>query len=1206
MCNIIPNHPNSFISMNNIKVKFVVVVTLLILFLPLTLSAGNIRPWNLLVEYTETPLGIDIEKPRFSWQLKGDSEQRGCSQAAYRITVTSQPGQKVWDSGKISGSTSLNIPYEGTPLNPTTRYNWNLEVWDQDEQTSASSSWFETGLMNSDSSLSAWNGAKWIGGSDDDLVLYPSYFPIFRINYSVRLEKNSTRAGFIYGANDPRLMDKFKNIFQVESTKDNSYIILELNISAVGQNPSDSARLNVYRVGYHPDDSPGQPLKSFAIPTNIINGQNKHESHKVYLSCVYGYTNIFIDGTNQQNKIGELTMNPVGNSGDYIAFPMVGDIGFYVPANQKAIFSDVEILNYREPRNRLFCEDLTKNSYDGIFASFSKDKKSGFSVKDNSYQIVGKECAKLIANPGRNSMPMLRTSFDSPAKAAKARLYVTSRGVYEVYLNGQRIGNDYFNPGFTQYNKTHMYQTYDVTEYLQAGENALGALLGEGWWSGSATYSGEFWNPFGDRQSLLAKLVITYPDGTEKVIVTDPQKWTYCNDGPIVYGSFFQGEVYDATKESAVKGWSNAGFDDSAWKKTYQITDKYISRDTLNRKYGVPMVDDYSQMQLMGQYGQNVVKIKELTARSVEEVRPGVFVYDMGQNMVGVPKIDLSGQEPGSRITLRYAEVKYPDLSQYGINIGMIMLENIRGALAQDTYIAKGGIETINPRFTFHGYRFIEITGIAEPLPVESVHGEVISSIHSLASAYETSNPKVNKLWENITWSTFSNFLSIPTDCPQRNERMGWGGDISVFSRTATYLSDVPQFLRRHMLAMRDIQRENGRFPDVTPIGVGFGSILWGSAGITIPWESYQQYDDKAMLAEHYDAMQRYIAYLIKFIDPATGIMTEGNLGDWLGPEQDKNDNTLLWECYFIYDLELMHKIASVLGKTEDSEFYKGLYEQRKEFFAKTYVNPLTAQTQYSGFGKPQNAGDVMDTQVSYVLPLAFHITDNQRNEKFVDNFVATLKRENIADIGTVCPPYSLMTGFIGTAWINKALSDNGYSDVAYRVLQQTSYPSWLYSVEQGATTIWERLNSYTHTDGFGGNNSMNSFNHYSFGAVGAWMYNYSLGIERDENHPGFKRFILQPEPDPTGQMTYAKGHYDSMYGRIESAWEVKPDGSTHYHFTVPCNTTATLYLQAALPEQISENGKVLGDSKGMEYLGIEKGKVKVGLQSGRYHFIKK
>lgn len=1149
-------------------------------------TAANLQIRNLTVEYSATPLGMDEAIPRFSWQMHADGNARNCYQTAYRLRVTDEKGEQVWDSGTVDSSLSLNIEYGGQALKATTRYHWQVEVWDEKGKPYGASSWFETGLMNPE--LSAWNGAQWIGGDDDDRVLYAPYLPVFKLSYRVQLDRRSRseKAAFIYGANDPRLMDRYKNIYQIENAKDNAYIRVELDLTSMRRGAQKEALLHLYRVGYHPDDRADLPFKSVSIPAALLNETNAYAPHTFHLRSLYGATEIFMDGEDPTHRLVEVNLNPLGNSSDYIAFPMLADIGFAVPAGQQASFSQVEVCNYRAPSNTLY---------------------SGYA---EPLLLKGEKNGKLLTfDPSRNAMPILRTTFPAGGTVEKARLYVTARGIYEFYINGERVGNDYFNPGLTQYNQTQMYQTYDVTALIRPGRNAMGAMLGEGWWSGPLSFIKEFWNYFGDRQSLLAQLVITYADGRQEVVVTNPDTWNYYNDGPIACGSFFQGEVYDARKEKALAGWNTADYHAEGWKKAKTIGEESISRDGLNAAMGLPLVDDYSRLALIGQLEQPVQQIKELRALSVEEVRPGVFVYDMGQNMVGVPKIQLSGMTPGQAVCLRFAEVLYPDLPEYAKNKGMLMLENIRGAMAQDLYITRGGEERIRPRFTFHGYRYVEITGIDKALPLHAVRGEVISSIHELASVYETSNAKVNKLWENITWSTYANFLSIPTDCPQRNERQGWGGDISVYSRTATYLAHLPQFLRKHMLAMRQTQREDGRFADIAPIGGGFGGILWGSAGITVPWESYRQYNDTRMLAEHYEAMKKYIDYLLATnIDKETGLLVQenpgawGNLGDWLGLEDEKNDKTLLWEAYFIYDLQLMGKIAALLGQSDDQARFERLRQERQELFAATYLDPQTYQTIHSGFNTVDGKGRLVDIQTSYVLPLVFELLPEEKEERFTQHLVETITRENTTDKQTLCPPYSLMTGFIGTAWINKALSDNGRSDVAYRLLQQTSYPSWLYSVEQGATTIWERLNSYTHTAGFGGNNSMNSFNHYSFGAVGAWMYNYSLGIERDPETPAFKHFILQPEPDPTGQMTYARGHYDSMYGRIESSWEQK-EGQCHYRFTVPPNTSATLYLPAASVEKVTENNQPLSSSEDIQCRGVVGGNVVMELPSGHYHF---
>ena len=956
---------------------------------------------GLTVEYTENYICVDTKEPRFGWRMKSDNNSRCIFQTAYQIEVIDEDGNNVWNSGKIESDQSQNIIYNGETLLPKTRYDWTVTVWNNIGEELTGKSWFETSLMSSND-IDGWNGAKWIGGSNDDMVLYSHYLPVFKMNLSFKMkdEAEQKKVGFIYGANDERLMDSNKNIYHIANLKDESYVKVEVDMS------NALAVLNVYRVGYHNDDRADKPLVAFCIPSNVINKSNATAKHTVTLYSNLGFTAFYVDG----NKVGEFNLNPLGRGGDFIAFPVVGDVGFTLLSANDFSEATMDICNFRSPENRITT----------VVMEPEKLKSSGKDI--------------YIENPSCNSMPMLRTVFTAEKKEIKkARLYATARGIYEIYINGQRAGNDYFNPGVTQYNRTHLYQVYDVTDMLNQGKNAIGALLAEGWWSGASTYTGENWNFFGDRQSLLAQLIITYNDGTEQVITTSPETWKYYSDGPIVYGSFFQGEIYDSSKEKYVDGWTTAVYDDSEWKNAMEIPlEGYVCKDVVNG-------DEYQDY--------NTVKaIKTLTAQSVEEVRPGIFVYDMGQNMVGVPEITLSGMESGKVINMRFAEVKYPELPRYAGNEGMIMLENIRAAMAQDKYITSGGSETYSPRFTYHGYRYIEITGIEKALPVENVKGIVLSSIDKLASHYETSNEKVNKLWNNIVWSTYANFLSIPTDCPQRNERLGWAGDISVFSRTSTYLADVSQFLRRYLQAMRDVQRKDGRFADVAPLGVGFGGLLWGSAGITVPWEIYQQYGDEAVLSEHYAL-----------------------------------------------------------------------------------------------------------------------------------NLVNTVK--------------------IGTAWISKALSDNGYDDVAYNLLQQTSYPSWLYSVEQGATTIWERLNSYTHVDGFGENNRMNSFNHYSFGAVGAWMYAYSLGIMRDEANPGFKHFIY-----PTGKMTFAEGYFDSLYGRIESAWTVI-DGKIIYSLTVPANTTASLCIPAKDMESILENGKSIQKAEGILSSEFNDGKAMIELGSGKYEF---
>ena len=1183
---------------------------------------------NLQVEYSTTSIGIDVATPRFSWQMKAPAGKIGYEQTKYQIEVKNAKGGVVWNTGKVTGGESLGIAYAGSPLVAATRYNWTVTVWDQTNAGASANSWFETGLMNPDPKLSAWDGATWVGGGDEDLVLYSQYLPIFNLKYTMAIAPGSTHASMILAANDPRLMDKNKNNFQIQQGKNESYFKVELDISAVGLTDSGKARINIYRAGYTDKDTATKPVKSFEVKPGIINNNNKNKEHHFEIRGEYGTLNITLDGSatffvetkkeasagppgfpGRRNPGASINLNPMGSGGDFITYGMLCDIGFAADTGQTASFSDVIVANVRKPGNALFIEDLKKTGYDGIYKSYTSNPNSGLIIENGAYKVSGGSSGLLItANPSHNAMPMLRTTFATTEKKIEsARLYVTARGIYEVYINGKRVGNDYYNPGLTQYNITHLYQTYDVTNMVSSGKNAIGAMLGEGWWSGLLSF-GNIWNHFGDRQSLLAKLVITYQDGSKDVVTTNDKGWKYYNKGPIIYSSLDMGEVYDATREAEVKNWATAGYNDSAWKPAVNVkldgtTFSGTSTDFMGNKTDF----NFDKLSITGQIGNNAGIFKTFTAQGMKEVRKGVYVYNMGQNFVGVPRIIIKNGKAGKKITLRYSEVLYPNLTASGGNVGMLMTENYRAALSQDTYMMTDGDQVFQPRFTSRGLQYIEITGVDEPLPLADVQGLSISSVTKLTADYETSNRKVNKLWSNLVWSNIDDFLTIPTDCPQRNERMGWSGDISIFSRTATYVSNADQFFRRHMIAMRDLQTPKGKFTDIAPIGGGFGGVLWGSAGITVAWETYKQYDDVGLLAEHYNAMSAYIDYVNSTINKQTGMSSDDVLGDWLGPQYNQLGTDFLVTAYHIYDLGIMVQVADILNKKEDAEKFKAMYDERKAFFNRTFVNAdkkTVGLIGGGGFGQRGPASKavfkVSDTQTSYAVPLALGVFSDENIPYMVKNLKAAVERENTDDNGIVRPKYSLMTGFIGTGAISKALSDNGASDLAYKVLQNNKYPSWLYAIDQGATTIWERLNSYTVENGFGGNNSMNSFDHYSFGAVGQWMIAYSLGIQRDE--PGFKKFVLQPEPDTTGEMTWAKGYYDSPYGRINSSWKVDK-GVLTYTATVPANTTATLYLPAASVKTVMESGKPAREEKGIKFAKFESGKAVYELKSGSYIF---
>lgn len=1121
--------------------------------------AADFSVTQLEVNHMQAPMGLDETQPVFGWRMvlpekasaaKGQATAQ--RQTAYELLVTDESGKLLWDSGRVEASASQEIAYGGPALRPETSYHWTVRVWDQDGTMQEQSSSFETGLNLKRQGQGDWQGAKWIG-SNDELPLDAHRLAVYKLQADVQILPGSTQAGLVFGGNDPRLMEAGKNLWGLSNGKDESWGQLVLDVSGLDAHPDGQAQLRVYRQGYSTKDDAERPLGEFAVSRQAVNEQNCHEPHRLWLTSNHGILQFGVDDSAielpQVNFwTAGFVVNPAGPGGDYASYPMVGDIGFAVPAQQQARFSHLTVNNYRSPGNAVFEERLSGKTPQSIFQGLDgvQVDKAGYLVAGGSHGVLA------LADPSHGADPRLRTVFQTGhGSVQKARLYATSRGIYDLYLNGKRVSEDYFAPGLTQYDKTQLYQVYDVTKAVRSGENVLGAQLAEGWWSGAISFQGENWNYFGDRQSLLAKLVITYADGSEQFVKTEPRTWQVNLQGPLVSGSLFQGENYDARRE-------NSWMKPEGWRPAQEVKlDKHTAffGSWKNCMTGTEKWQDYHDQALVGQEGPSVDATTEVTAQSVRQLLPGVYIYDMGQNLAGVPDITIADGKEGQKLTLRYAEVLYPEGEQGGGHSGELMLENLRGALATDTYTMRAGENHIAPRSTYHGYRYLEISGLDAPLPLRAVRANVLTSLGEPIGSFACSDPEVNRLYQNILWSARANFFSIPTDCPQRNERMGWSGDLSMFAWTAGYLGNTDRFLARHLQAMRDLQDPDGRFGDIAPIGNGFGGILWGSAGMTVPWELYQQYGDASVLKEHIGAMERYADHLEACVD-ADGNISEHTmleLGDWLGPENSRNDVGYLLTAYELYDLDILARAEAVLGRTEASQHYRSIFQQRQAWYLRHFFDPATHRSL-------KKDGSLMDTQTSYAVPLALDILDDTEKAFAAQYLAEACTRQSVDDDKVERPPYSLMTGFIGTSCISKALSDSGHSDIAYKMLLNRQYPSWLYPVEQGATTIWERLNSYTKENGFGGNNSMNSFNHYSFGSVGAWLYNYVLGIQRDETAPGWQHFYLQPQLETTGALTWARGHYDSPYGRIESGWRRTEEGWS-YQAVVPANTTATLRL---------------------------------------------
>ena len=758
------------------------------------------------------------------------------------------------------------------------------------------------------------------------------------------------------------------------------------------------------------------------------------------------------------------------------------------------------------------------------------DWKSGSVTAENSV------CDLTIGRPKQYlPAPYLRKEFTVATGVKRAIIYATAQGVYELSLNGQRVSNDVFMPGWTDYKQRIYYTAYDVTDLLKAGPNAIGAILGDGWFRGNISCVGQ--NKYGNKLRFKAQLHIDYDNGQSKILTTDSDwKASY---GPILESDMQAGEVYDARLE--MPGWNQAGFDQSSWS---------------------PIVTGSSIKPLLQAYpGVPVRAVKELPAVKVTEPTPGTYVFDLGQNFSGWARLKVNGQA-GDEVTMIFAEMLKDDGSAYTINL--------RSARAVDTYVLKGGGEEVwEPRFTFHGFRYVQVTGLKEKPTADAITGIVLYSDSPESSSFECSNPMVNKIQENIVWGQRSNYLEVPTDCPQRDERLGWTGDTQVFIRTGCYNQDVSEFFTKWMVDLMDTQNRQGLFGNQAPVFHGHGAAAWACAGIICPWTIYKVYGDTRMIETHYDAMVRYMDACGK---DGLGGRKAHTWGDWLAPA-GRPPTALISAAYHAYTTSLMAEMAVALGKIDDATKYNKQFQDIRAHFQKTFVK---------ADGKIES-----ELQTAYCMALSFDLLTAAQRKQAEAHLIERIKKDN----------YHLSSGFLGIPILLPTLTDMGRSDIAYRMIQNTTYPSWGYSIEQGATTIWERWNSYSKDKGFG-DVKMNSFNHYSLGACGEWMFRSMLGIETDG--AGFKKITMKPE---LGEgITWAKGHYDSIQGRISSDWKIE-NKTFHWNITVPANTTATVYVPAKDAAAVTESGKAAAEAEGVKFLRMENDRAVYQVAAGTYQF---
>jgi len=764
--------------------------------------------------------------------------------------------------------------------------------------------------------------------------------------------------------------------------------------------------------------------------------------------------------------------------------------------------------------------------------------------------------------------PFLRKTFKVEGGVRRATISVTGLGLYELHLNGSRVGNHVLAPEITAYDKRIQYQVYDVTDMTAPGENAIGVILGRGW------HAGRFWQTappsqrsFGGRLGLILQLEIELTDGRTQTIATDPS-WRIMTDGPIRSDCLYDGETYDARR--AMPGWDTATFDDIAWQPASLV--------------------DMTGAKLVWQRNEPIRIVRELVPVALTEPENDVYVFDMGQNMVGWCRITVKGSK-GDAVKMRHAEILNDD--------GTIYTANLRRAKQTDTFILQGGgRETFEPHFTYHGFRYVEVTGLsAKPRP-EDLAGLVFHSTSPPAGRFECSNDLVNRLMNNIVWTQRGNMHGLPTDCPQRDERCGWMGDIQAFSQTALFNMDMAAFFTKWLADVRDSQAADGRYPSYAPHPTRsqsgsrhFNVPAWADAGTIVPWRAYVNYADQRLLAEHFESARRWVEFILL---NNRGLVWENQRGadynDWLNADRIRLDGwpreggevpkPVFATAFFAHSAGLVAKMAAALGRKEQAEHYTDLFEQIKAVFNKAFVKPD---------GRIEG-----DTQAGYALALRFNLLPDELRAKAVQHLLEGIDRYN----------GHLSTGIQTSHRLMLELSSNGLHDLACRIINQRTVPSWGYMIDMGATTMWERWDGFVQGRGTGPEDQfqkagMNSFNHYVLGSIGEWVWRNIAGINPDERHPGYQHFIIRPRPGPG--FTWARGEYDSIHGNISVYWQL--DDVFKLNAAIPANTTATIYVPAKSPYDVTEAGRPATEAAGLRLLKTAEGAAVFTAESGSYRF---
>ncbi len=1038
-------------------------------------------PVDLRVEQRTDPLGMDQTRPVLSW--RSDATAYQWRQTAYEIEVASsmeslQSGKAdVWDSGRTPSGESTGILYQGPLLRSGTRYFWRVRTWDAQDHEERSAE----GAWWEMGLLRPedWAG-QWIGRDDAaEQALLARVQWLWLPGGDARQVERKQAAEFRY--------------------------TLHLNAKP------DAAVLHVLSGGTF---------------TTTVNG--RQTGHKEDWGAF-----------DREDVRGNLEAG-AGSAGDNEIVVRTTARGSRSAETVAQAMAAVLELREKGGRTRQIVTDKSWSARVSAGEWLPAQVVGGLATLRVS---VGSDRKVMMPVPDRLSsgVSLLRKEFTLQRAVKSARLYITAMGAYRAYLNGDRVGKSELTPGFTDFNRRVLYQTYDVTAMVHSGKNVLGAMLGAGWHGSPLLWAGirEFPGP----DLLRAQLDITLTDGSHTVIASD-KSWLSAQDATDsaeIYG----GETYDARR--AQPAWSTA-----------RVTAKAGWAPV--KEGSVPADVAVSAEPDLPVHVSQTIQPVHVTVLPAQEGRSADKLFDMGQNMVGLVKLRVHG-ERGTTIRLQFAERLKPDGSAY--------TENLRNADAADEYTLRGGgVEEWTPSFTFHGFRYVQVSGLPAGAGKETLEGEVMNSLpDKTAMRFSSSSALLNSMFELGLWGQRGNFLSVPTDCPQRDERMGWMGDAGVFWRTGSYNFDIDSFTHKFMDDVTDAQTQAGAFANISPnlLLVGpeaTGAPGWGDAGVLVPYATWMQYGDRSVIERNWSAMERWMRF-IETTNP-DGLRQKQlgpNYADWLAPDP-KTPGELVATAYWALIAQQMQVMATATGRTEDAKRYAAVEAKVRAAFRKAYVK--------------QDGTVAGGTQTAYLLALYTGMAEPEQRRGMTDRLVASIEEH-----GT-----HLTTGFLGTPFLLFVLDAEGRSDVAFRLLLSDSYPSWGYMVSKGATTWWERWNGDT------GDPGMNSYNHYAFGSVMAWVYRRVSGIDTDAGGAGFHHVVIAPHTD--AKLTHARTEYDSAYGTIVTDWTRDGQGGLEMTVRLPANTTATVELPRGM------KGAAMVDGQPMQATG---GMARAEIGSGTYRF---